>query len=304
MGFSKRFRGVSLRVVAVLLVCLAIGSVIAYVFVTIKFPVNVEEPLSVVDYPNFLELFPNMTQSFNITINNAAPVNYLVALNFSLNDTVYQESYVTFSHEIYTVIPGPNSVPANITVAPDAPPAQFEVEVTLNRVSAAWSIFDYTFSWGSDAQHITNGTLAMMLNFTLTNDSLLMTVQVNDTTLSSYSYLGVVFDREFDGFHVGDQGYLLTSDNRQKNGVQTRLSECWALTDIEIHPPRPSPWHYCTFNNETGYTFHINFPRSVLPEKSAHPADQYGQVQRVHVDYGLGPGAFVEVEFSFEDFRG
>ena len=299
LDFSRKFKGVSLRVIVALLVCLALGSVAAYIFATVKFSVNVEEPLSVVAYPSSLDLFPNMTQSFNVTVNDAASVNYLVVLDFSLNDTVFQESYVTFSNEAYTIIPGLNNLTANITISPDAPPAQVELTVRLSRISAAQLTYDYIFFWSSNAQHIVNGTLAMKLNFTLTNDSLLMIAQVNDTNLRNFSDLGIIFDREFDGFHLGDQGYLLTSDNRSKSGIQTRLSESWVLVNTEIHLPRPSPYHYCTFNNETGYTFHVNFTRSVLPEKT-----QYGQVQRVHVDYAVSEFAFVETEFSFEDFRG
>lgn len=297
MKFPKEVRGVPVWAIAALLVCLVVGGVAAYIFATVKLAVNVEEPLSVVASPSVLGFYPNMTETFNVTVNNVAAVNYLVSLAFSLNDTAYQQSYVTLSNETYTVLPGLNNLTAYMSVAPDAPPAQLELTVTLSRVSATQPTYDYTFTWGPNAQHVVNGTLTMKLNFTLTNDSLLITARINDTAFH-FGDLGIIFDKEFDGFHVGDEGYLLTTDNRSKSGTATSLWPQWFLANVEIHLPYPSPYHYCTFDNETGYTFYINFSKSVMPVKT-----QYGQVQRVHVDYALGEAAFVEVEFSFEDYR-
>jgi hypothetical protein len=277
MGFSKKVRGISLRVVAVLLVCLAIGSVIAYIFVTVKFPVNVEEPLSVVGYPNSLELFPNMTQSFNITINNAAPVNYLVALDFSLNDTVYQESYVTFSNETYTVIPGLSNATAWLSVAPDAPPAQLELTVTLSRVEAEEETFGYTFTWTNETQAFVNGTLVMKVDFKRADEKLLVTVQINDThnaNLSdpySDSELDIAFDVNFNG-RYDDGGYVLYSDNTVIFGSYPYV-QVWQSGRVQYTAqgfiPIASPYHNATFDNATGWTYHIAFPKTELPQKSS-----------------------------------
>lgn len=295
MDFSRKVKGVPVWIVATLLICLVAGGFAAYIFGTFNVIVKVEEPLSVVTSPSLLEFFPNMTQTFNVTVSNVATVNYLVYLTFSLNDTTYQQSYVTFSDETYTVLPGLNNLTASIGVAPDAAPAQLELTVALSRVSAAQPSFDYTFSWSANAQSLVNGTLTMKLNFTLTNESLLITAQINDTTFDRSNDLGIIFDKEFDGFHLGDQGYALFADNTTYSGYETRLGEGWFLMGAVFNLPHPSPYHYCTFDNETGYTFHINFPASVVPVKT-----QFGLVLRVHVDFGEPAG--VEVEFSFENY--
>jgi len=275
-----------------LLLCLFIGIVAAYIFATVKFSVKVEEPLSVVAYPSSLELFPNMTQSFNVTVNDAASVNYLVVLDFSLNDTVFQESYVTFSDGAYTIVPGLNTLTANITISPDAPPAQVELTVGLDRTSVAQPSYDFTFFWGPNVQRFVNGTLAMKLNFTLTDERLFITAKINKTSYDVGESLGIVFDNEFDGFRVGDQGYILTPDNGSYSGVETRLGKDWFLGLMAARLPHPSPYHYCTHDNQTGYTFYVNFPRSVVPVKT-----QVGQAVRVHVDLFY----IVEVEFAIED---
>jgi len=295
VNFSGKMKGVPVWVIAALLICLVLGSVVAYFFATVQFSVNVAEPLSVAASPNFLELYPNMTEGFNVTVSNSATVNYLVSIAFSLNDTAYQQSYVTFSNETYTVLPGLNNLTAYITVASDAPPAQLEVTATLSRVAAKQPTFDYVFTWGPNTQSLVNGTLTMRLNFTLTNDSLLITAQINETTFHPLRALGILFDEEFDGFHMGDHGgYLLTADNRSYSGYETQLGEGWFILNMILRLPLPSSYHYCTFDNETGYTFHVHFPRSVVPVKT-----QNGQVLRVHVDFAAPIG--VEVEFPFED---
>jgi hypothetical protein len=299
LDLSRKVKGVPVWIVAALLICLVLGSAAAYIFATVKFSVNVEEPLSVVDSPSLPSLYPNMTEGFNVTVSNAAAVNYLVSMAFSLNDTSYQQSYVTFSNETYTVLPGLNNLTAHISVAPDAPPAQLELTVALSRVSATQPTFNYTFTWSENAQHLVNGSLTMRLNFTLTNDSLLITAQINDTTFYPYSSLGILFDQEFDGFHLNDHGgYLLTANNLSCIGSETRLAESWFISNMVSRLPPPSSCHYCTFDNETGYTFHVHFPRSIVPVKTVHI-----QVLRVHVDFGDPPLA-VEAEFALESWKG
>lgn len=293
VDFFRKVKGVPVWALVALLVCSVVGGVASYIFSTVRVPVNVEEPLSVVAAPNLFELYPNMTQTFNVTVNDAATVDYLVALTFSLNDTVYQRSYVTFSNTTYTVLPGLNNLTASINVASDAPSAQLELTLALSRVSATQPTYDYSFSWSKNAQVLVNGTLTMQLQFAFTNDSLLITAQINDTTFYPGNDLGIIFDKEFDGFHLGDQGYMLNADNTTFSGYETQLGVGWFLTGTVKNIPGPSPYHYCTFNNETGYTFYVHFPLTVVPVKT-----QQGQVLRIHVDFG----GDVEVEFTFENY--
>jgi hypothetical protein len=309
MGFSKKVKGVSLRVVAVSLVCLAIGSVIAYIFVTVKLPVNVEEPLSVVDYPNSLELFPNMTQSFNITINNAAPVNYLVALNFSLNDTVYQESYVTFSNETYTVIPELSNATAWLSVAPDAPPAQLELTVTLSRVEAEKETFSYTFTWTNETQGIVNGTLVMKIDFKRADKKLLVTVQINDTyngdPFDPLAEIDIAFDLNFNG-RYDDGGYVLRSDNTVIFGsypnVQVLQTGRVYYAAQQGFIPIPSPYHNATFSNTTGWTYNIAFPKAEVPQKPSVYSDEGLRIHICYISYSWRPqtSGNVFVDFLYQ----
>jgi len=209
----RKIKGIPIWVVV--LVCIvAVVMVTACVFETVKFPVEVEEPLSVVSYPALLNFYPNTTEPFNITVENVASVNYLVSLAFSLNDTTYQQAYVTFSDETYTVVPGLNNLTAWIYVAADASAKALELTVELNRVSEVEPTFSHTFIWTNETQSLVNGTLVMKVDFRLTEEHLLIAAQINKTDyyLDSAS-LGIIIDQEFDGFHRRDQGYVLFADN-------------------------------------------------------------------------------------------
>jgi hypothetical protein len=263
----------------------------------VKFPVEVEEPLTVVAYPTLLSFYPNTTVPFNITVENAASVNYLVALTFSLNDSAYQQAYAAFSDETYTVIPSLNNLTAWITVAADAPAKALELTVELNRVSAIEPTFSYTFTWTNETQSVVNGTLGMKVDFRLTEENLMITAQINQTEYSDYISLGVIIDQEFDGFHLWDQGYLLTADNCYYYPSETALKQEWFLGSAVLCMPHPnSPYHKCTFDNMTGYTFHVKLPSSVVPEKPS-----FHHVLRAHIDF-LYRSVSVNVEFNFENW--
>lgn len=86
-------------------------------------PVEVKDPIEITDYPSGFSLFPGETQEFNVTLQNIGPMNYSCILEFVLNDTAYQNKYIEFSSEIYTVVPGKQILSAWLTVSPTAAPA-------------------------------------------------------------------------------------------------------------------------------------------------------------------------------------
>ena len=121
-------------VVAVLLSGIASGVVAGYIWETITLDLEVEEPLEIISYPDELDLFPGETKEFNITIENLASVDYIVLLDFLLDNATYQDNYVTFG-EIYTVIPGQQDLTAWLRVESDAPPIKTSLTIYLERVA-------------------------------------------------------------------------------------------------------------------------------------------------------------------------
>ena len=107
-----------------------------YVWKTITMPFEVKEPLEILSYPSELSLYPGETKEFNITVTNHASRNYTVLLDFSLDNTTYQESYVTFSDETYTVVPDEQNLTAWLKVEEYAPPANASLTIDFMRISA------------------------------------------------------------------------------------------------------------------------------------------------------------------------
>ena len=131
-------RIIPLWLVAVLLTSTVSTVVLAYyVWKTITIPLEVKEPLGLLQYPSQLDLHPGETEEFNVTIQNSASANYLVVLDFHLDNATYQTSYTTFSNQTYAVLPGTQNLTAWIKVAEDAPIISTSITVIFKRVSAA-----------------------------------------------------------------------------------------------------------------------------------------------------------------------
>ena len=84
---------------------IALGN-FAAAFESITIPLEVKEPLEILDYPSGFSLYPGENVTFQITVENHASVTYFVEFDFLSNDTNYQERYVTFSEYNYTIAPG------------------------------------------------------------------------------------------------------------------------------------------------------------------------------------------------------
>ena len=94
---------------------------------------SVDEPLTVSDFPRSFQVHPGENKTLDITITNTANVTYAVTLMFSLNDTIYQQAYVTFSNHTYTITPNTNLLQAWMAVAKKAPVAYLALTVDFYR---------------------------------------------------------------------------------------------------------------------------------------------------------------------------
>ena len=115
----------------VLVSTVTVGSFTPYALQSMSIPLEVKEPLEIMDYPSGLSLFPGENVAFEITVQNFASVTYFVEFDFRLNDTEYQAKYVAFSNYNYSIPSGTQKLSAWLTVAPTATPAN--LMITVNR---------------------------------------------------------------------------------------------------------------------------------------------------------------------------
>lgn len=123
--------------VILLLIIIAVSGPIAiaatYLWASRTMSLSVGEPLSITDCPTAIHVHPGENRTLSITIVNSATVNYSVALFFALNDTAYDESYVTFSNYTYNISPSTNNIEAWIFVDKKAPLAWLELQIDFHR---------------------------------------------------------------------------------------------------------------------------------------------------------------------------
>ena len=96
-------------------------------------PLEVKEPLELLAYDSSLSLYPGETLQFNVAVENHASVSYSASLIFSLNDTSYQEKFVTFSNNTYAIEPGRNILDAWLSVSKRAPAAELKLTIGIFR---------------------------------------------------------------------------------------------------------------------------------------------------------------------------
>jgi hypothetical protein len=118
-------------IISLLISVIALGSFAACALESISIPLEVKEPLEILDYPSGFSHYSGETANFEITVGNHASVTYFVEFEFLLNDTDYQAKYVTFSDYNYSIVPGTQNLSAWLTIAPTAPPAN--LVITVNR---------------------------------------------------------------------------------------------------------------------------------------------------------------------------
>ena len=119
----------ALLLLTLLISTVTAGSFAAYAFQSMTVPLEVKDPLEILDYPSGFSLYPGETVTFEITIQKLASVTHFIELDFRLNDTEYQAKYVTFSNHNYSIPSGTQKLFAWLTVAPTAPPANLIITI-------------------------------------------------------------------------------------------------------------------------------------------------------------------------------
>lgn len=119
--------------IALILISCIGGALGYYLWRTLTVPIEVKEPIEILQYPSQLSLFPGERLDFNVTVLNHASINYSVVLNFTLSNTTYQESFVTFSSEMYTVVPSQQNLTAWVEVDASAPPMNLTLSIDFMR---------------------------------------------------------------------------------------------------------------------------------------------------------------------------
>jgi hypothetical protein len=108
---------------------ISISGFAAYAMQPASIPVEVKEPLQILEHPAGFSLFPGETINFNFTVENTASVTYFQEFDFHVNDTDYQK-YVTFSNYNYSIAPGIHTLNAWFTISPSAPATNFIITIS------------------------------------------------------------------------------------------------------------------------------------------------------------------------------
>jgi len=130
-------------VAAILVFLIGTGALGYYLWTKLSIPLEIEEPIEVLDYPSKLSLYPGENKSFQISIMNHASVNYSVVLDFSLDNVTYQDNYVSFSNTVYAVMPGQQDLEASMTAVSYAPPANVSLVISFSRDSYPYGLIGY-----------------------------------------------------------------------------------------------------------------------------------------------------------------
>ena len=130
-------RSYQISVMLLLLLAVAVLGPIAialtYIWATRSTTFVVEEPLSITSFPSMVSTHPGENITLDIAIENSADVDYSVILNFIVNDTEYQLTYMSFSNLTYTIEPGTNNITAWCEIAKKAPPVQLGLTIEFHR---------------------------------------------------------------------------------------------------------------------------------------------------------------------------
>lgn len=118
----------------------------------------------------------------------------------------------------------------------------------------------FVFTWTQDEKEY-RMTLTFETVPTLTGANLSITAKINKDQYHYRDSIVLAFDQDGDGeIKSGDPGFELNVDNTT-HWIFLGSGSSYSEPDCN---PFPSPYHTCTFDNDTGYTFNINFPLEEL----------------------------------------
>jgi hypothetical protein len=113
------------------------------VWTTLNVPLEVKEPIEILNYPSQLSLYPAESFTFNVTVQNHDSMVHSVTLHFHLSNSSYQTSYVTFSDQIYKVVNGQQNFTAWVKVSPDAPKIITQLSIDFSRGAYYYGLVGY-----------------------------------------------------------------------------------------------------------------------------------------------------------------
>ncbi|MDH5754891.1 MAG: hypothetical protein OEY95_06800 [Candidatus Bathyarchaeota archaeon] len=162
----------------------------------------------------------------------------------------------------------------------------FNVYPSPNTSNTNAKTFVYEWPYGNligvGHQTIVNGTLRLEITFEWGEDALSINAKINDDAYSEGGGMGLVFDRNGNGFidiDFVDQPYLLGTDNTTMPR-DIALCKDGKIKCLAFWSPERSPYHNCTFNEAEGYTFNIRIPKGELSTVKANMVYFY------YIDFG------------------
>ena len=124
---------VSIVLLSMIVIAGSVVTAATYLWSTRSVHLRVDEPLSVSSFPNTTHVHPGENKTLDIVVLNSAAISYAVTLAFSLNDTAYQATYVTFSNFTYNIVPGSNNITAWMFIASGAHPMWLDLTIDFYR---------------------------------------------------------------------------------------------------------------------------------------------------------------------------
>lgn len=122
------------------------------------------------------------------------------------------------------------------------------------------------FFWDSKEQKIVDGTLMMevFLDWETVPENFTLVVRVNDDDMSTYDAVGLKLDVNADNQLGGkeDNEYVFLAMNKYYPPWYAIVTE--RIVTYPLLAPYPSPYHRHTYDNRTGHTFTISFPKDTI----------------------------------------
>lgn len=154
-----------------------------------------------------------------------------------------------------------------------------ENENSKSKTFVLFEMNQYLFAFGERYRKlILNSTefVRVEVTFNWETDDLIVSAKVNDDDFSGYDYLGLLFDTNED--RIFEDIYRLMANNKTINqGYVPLLTHYGGITWLAQMMPFPSTWHYCTFNNSSGYFFYFWIPKESI---------NFQQPMYVHLCFG------------------
>ena len=157
-----------------------------------------------------------------------------------------------------------------------------EISENENSKSKTFVFFEmnqYPFAIGENYRKlILNSTefVRVEVTFNWETDDLIVSAKVSDDDFHGFDYLGLLFDTNEDGifegiFRLNANNYTLTAAHCPM------LTDFGGITKLTQLVDLPSTWHYCTFNNSSGYSFYFWIPKEGI---------NFQQPMYVHLCFG------------------